>query len=191
MSVPHQKRPELGGVVHVTQKICAGLPRLRTPATFGVIEAAVRTGSEKPGFRVVAFTVLSNHFHWIIEARDNVALARGMQGLAIRVAKALNRRWRRSGKVFRERFFARAVKRASAMRRVVVYVLQNARRHGVRLERGRPDPYSSGAWYRFWHGRPKVRGDPAPVARSRHPTLAQILSNGIGLDEVPGHSSSM
>ena len=32
------------------------------------------------------------------------ALARGMQGLSIRMARRLNRLWRRSGKVFADRF---------------------------------------------------------------------------------------
>ena len=62
MSASHDKRPDLRGVVQVTQKISAGLPGLRTRGTFSVIKAALRAGNHKAGFRVVAFSVLS--FTW-------------------------------------------------------------------------------------------------------------------------------
>jgi putative transposase len=185
MTASHQKRPPLGGVVHVTQKICAGLPRLRTKATFRVITEALRAGNERSGFRVVACSVLSNHFHYLVECRDKVRLARGMQGLAIRVAKALNRHWGRRGKVFRERFFARALRTMQAMRRAFIYVVQNARRHGIKLPRGEPDPFSSGPWFRFWRERTERRTDPSPVALPHNPTLELVLARRIGLDERP------
>jgi len=183
MTASHQARPPLGGVVHVTQKICVGLPSLRTKATFGVLADAVRAGNEKPGFRIVAFAVLSNHFHYIVEASDKVRLARGVQGLAIRVARSLNRHWKRRGQVFRERFFARALRKLQAMRRAFIYVLQNARRHGIPLPPGEPDPFSSGPWFRFWRGRVERPGDPSPVLEPNNPTLELVLARGIGLDE--------
>jgi REP element-mobilizing transposase RayT len=187
MGVSHQKRPDLGGVVHVTQKLCTGLPGMRTKAAFRVLVRAVREGKERGEFRVCAFSVLSNHLHFLVEAGDNEALSRGIQGLATRVAKALNKHWGRHGKVFRERFFATALRTMTAMRRGLVYVLQNARKHGVRVAAGEPDPYSSGPWFRFWRGRRgEVREDAAPVALPRHPTLDVILMRRIGVDEVPG-----
>jgi REP element-mobilizing transposase RayT len=186
MGASHQKRPALAGMAHVTQKICAGLPRMRTKATFAVLAKAIRAGNQKPGFRVCAFSVLSNHFHFVVEAESNDALSRGVQGLSIRVAKVLNRHWQRRGKVFRERFFARALRTMKSMRRALVYVLHNARKHGLRVPEDRPDPYSSGPWFRFWRERPSLRTDPSPVARTRHPTFELVLAGRIGLDERPG-----
>jgi REP element-mobilizing transposase RayT len=173
----------------VTQKTRVSLPGLRRKATFRVLADAVRAGNEKPGFRVVAFSVLSNHFHYIVEARNKVRLARGMQGLSIRVARALNRHWGRRGKVFRERFFARALRTMQAMRRGFLYDLQNARRNGIRLPAGEPDPFSSGPWFRFWRGRfqrrPQVDPAPSPVVPPRNPTLEVVLGRRLGLDERP------
>jgi putative transposase len=184
MGASHQKRPALAGVVHVTQKICVGLPRMRTRSAFAVIAAAIRAGNRKPGFRVCAFSVLSNHFHFVVEAESNDALSRGMQGVSIRVARALNRHWRRAGTVFRERFFAQALRTMKSMRRALVYVLHNARKHGLRVAKGQPDPYSSGPWFSFWRGRPSVRVDPSPVVRARHPTLELVMARRIGIDET-------
>ena len=43
----------------------------------------------KPGFRVVQFSVMRNHLHALVEARDEKMLAAGMKGLKVRIAKAL------------------------------------------------------------------------------------------------------
>ena len=57
----------------------------------------------------------SNHLHLSVQARDALALARGVQALSIRVAKAVNRVLERHGKVFADRSssvtFARAPRR--------------------------------------------------------------------------------
>jgi putative transposase len=58
---------------------------------------------ERDGCRVVHFTVQSNHLHVIAEARDAMALARGVQALSIRIARAVNRVLGRRGPVFADR----------------------------------------------------------------------------------------
>ena len=189
MRTSHDMRPRLRGVVHVTQKVRGDLPGLRNQSTFRVIREAIRAGNEKPGFRVVAFSVLSNHLHYMVEAGSTGALSRGMQGLAIRVAKALNRHLRRRGKVFLERFFAKGVRGMGSLRRALVYVLQNARKHRVRLPRGRPDPYSSAPWFRFWRERHEVPADPSPVAEVQDQWLSAVLGLGLSLEDVPASAS--
>jgi REP element-mobilizing transposase RayT len=76
------------GVVHVTQKLRPGLPGLRQRAEIEVVREALRAGNECPGFRVVAFSAMNNHLHLGIEVRSTAELSHGMQGLAIRLAKA-------------------------------------------------------------------------------------------------------
>ena len=68
-----------------------------------------------------------------------------MQGLAIRVAKAVNRCLGRSGRVWDDRFHSRALRTPREVRNVLVYVLLNGRKHGV-IGHG-IDPCSSGAWF--------------------------------------------
>ena len=123
-SVPHSKRPELRGEIHVVLRIRRGLPNLRTPRTYRVLERAFRAAKEKDGFGLAQYSVQQDHLHLVVWAVDKQKLARAMQGFAIRVAKALNRHWkRRLGGVFAERYFARAIERYSELRRVIRYVL--------------------------------------------------------------------
>jgi REP element-mobilizing transposase RayT len=179
------------GVVHVTQKLRPGLPSLRQRAEIEAVLDALRAGNERPGFRVVAFSAMRNHLHLGIEVRSTAELSRGVQGLAIRLAKALNKLWQRRGTVFLERFHARMAEGISAIRRVLVYVLNNARKHGVRLPRGVPDPYSSGPWFPYWRAqpgrpRPEPPAEPSPVAEIRDLGLVMATWGiGIGVDDRP------
>ena len=103
---PHTARPSISGPVHVTLRIARGLPSLRTPRAYRVLERAFRA-CRRAGFSLFQFSVQQDHLHLIVEANCSRDLSRGMQGLAIRVAKALNRHWHgRKGSVFAERFFA-------------------------------------------------------------------------------------
>ena len=109
---------------------------------------------EKPFFRVVEFNVLSNHVHLICEAGDAMTLARGVQGLAIRLARRLNKALKRKGKFFGPRYHAVALRSPAQVRNTLRYVLLNRKHHAPAAKRffaGWIDPYSSGVWFRGWH----------------------------------------
>jgi hypothetical protein len=78
---------------------------------------------------VVEFSVLSNHLHLVVEADDSVALSRGMQGLAIRVAKALNALLGRSGRIFADHYHSRLLRSPTELVRALRYVAGNALHH--------------------------------------------------------------
>ena len=88
-----------------------------------------------------------NHLHLIVEVTDAASLSRGMQGLAIRMAKGLNRVMQRSGPVFRERYHAHVLRSPTEVARAVAYVLGNYFHHaanwGEAIAREIMDPYSS------------------------------------------------
>ena len=167
--VSHKKKAALSErhPVHVTLKLREGLPSLRRKAEYGVLLGAFASGCERFGFRLVHFVVLGNHLHLMTEADDLRAHSRGVQGLAIRIAKRLNKLWDRRGKVFADRFHGRQLRSPREVRHALVYLLHNARRHGYSLAPEGPDPYSSGRWFEGWRG---LRADalwPAPLARAR------------------------
>ncbi|MBI4704067.1 MAG: hypothetical protein HY744_23405 [Deltaproteobacteria bacterium] len=88
------------------------------------------------------------------EAADRRALCRGVQGLSVRLARGLNRLLGRRGKVFADRYHARALGSPREVRRALGYVLGNHLRHGAgRGKRVRPvgaDPFSSGPYFTGW-----------------------------------------
>ena len=152
--MPHDKREALAArfPVHVTLRLCAGLPRLREKRAYRAVFEAFRAGCERPGFRLAHFAVLSNHMHLVVEAQSRERLARGMQGLHVRLARALNRVWKRRGKVFSDRYHDRILRSPREVRNVLGYVLRNAARHGRFGWQHQPDPYSSGPWFDGWRG---------------------------------------
>ena len=188
-NVPHSTRPQVHGVCHVVLRVRRGLPWLRTTKTYRVLEGAFRAGKEKEGFALVQYSVQQDHLHLLIEAESKRKLARGMQGLMIRIAKRLNRTWRRRvGSVFADRYFARAVEGAHAIKRALAYVLNNARKHGAWSSPIAPDPFSSGRWHTGWFGaRDICRPFRAPpVARARDLYLTMPSFRNLAVDLVPG-----
>jgi putative transposase len=65
----------------------------------------------------------------IVEARDRQALSRGMKGLGVRIAKAVNRVMGRKGNVVPDRYHARILRTPTEVRRARSYVLTNGQRH--------------------------------------------------------------
>jgi hypothetical protein len=110
---------------------------------------------------LVHFAVLSNHVHLIAEAEDGAALERGMRTLGVRLARRLNRSWRRSGRVLADRYHARALRTPREVRAALVYVLANARHHGARYS-GYPEG-TSGPWFDGWRGMAALALAHAPV----------------------------
>jgi REP element-mobilizing transposase RayT len=99
-------------------------PRLRRKDVYEEIAAALKA-SERADFRVTHFSVQGNHIHLMVEAADATALSRGMQGLAVRVARGVNRAAARKGRVFADHYFARELRTPAEVRRAVRYVLDN------------------------------------------------------------------
>jgi hypothetical protein len=134
-------------------------------AIAAVLLADQRVLSARPGpvrFRLVDFSVQGNHMHMIVEARDETALARGMQGLGVRIAKALNRLMQRKGTVFADHYHMRILRSPTEVARALAYVLMNFLHHfpeqAAAYEQDRRDPCSS-AW--------RERGRDPPVVAAR------------------------
>jgi REP element-mobilizing transposase RayT len=152
------------------------------------LERSFAAGCERAGFRVVHYSLQSNHAHLVVEAADRGALGRGMKSLGARLARAVNRVFGRTGPVLAERYHQRILETPREVRNVLRYVLLNARRHARRTVRGAAlDPASSARWFDGWRGTPVTNG-PRPVARART-WLLRIGWRRHGLfdpTEVPG-----
>ena len=174
--VAHRSRPQLPSrfPVHVTLKVLPRIASLRRRSAFRAISQALGVACDRFGMRVCHFSVQKDHVHLIVEAKDKSCLTKGMRGLTIRMAKALNRMRDQSGNVFRDRYHMRILRTPLEVKRTITYVVNNAVRHGMRFPSRRGwlgvDPYSSAPWVKVFAVRVfKVlleTGSP-PVAPSR------------------------
>ena len=114
---------------------------------------------------MLQFSVQADHLHLLVEADGSDALSRGMQGFAIRAAKAVNRTLRRKGQVWADRFHARALRTPREVRNALVYVLNNVRKH-VPGARGF-DARSSAPWFSGWRSPMRPSPGAAPVVPPR------------------------
>jgi putative transposase len=140
--VAHVLRPTLAPrfPVHATWRMSEGVWNLRTRRCFSVLQRAMYAGAVRFGFRLVHYSVMGNHVHLIVEAPDRRALSRAMKGLGVRMARALNRVMKRSGRVVGDRYYARILRTPSEVKRARNYLLTNARHH---YGHATPDPFAS------------------------------------------------
>jgi len=189
--VPHRKRPALSArhPVLVTWRVLPHVWNLRSRRCFGPISECFLRGRDRFGFRLVHFSVQGNHLHLVVEADDEKALARGMQGLGVRIAKALNRVMGRKGTVLADHYHANILRSPTQVANALAYVLMNFLRHfpeRARAYADDPRDRFSSAWREPGTGPPVVpartwllcvgwqRSDRAPLDR-RSKTSADAL----------------
>ncbi|MBW2415918.1 MAG: transposase [Deltaproteobacteria bacterium] len=189
--VSHRTRAALASryPVHVTMRLKEGLPNLRRRLPHRVMREAFEKGGEKFGFRLVQYSVQRNHLHFIAEAKDRVALAKGLQALFVRIARGLNRLWERKGSVFADRYHSRIMRAPRQVRNALLYVLKNCWQHEESVQG--PDPYSSAAWFDGWRERlpREMRGEGPSGAAHARTWLLRVgwrRSGLLSLDSIPG-----
>ncbi len=169
--VSHRSRPVhlARHPLHVVWRMRPEVPSLRKRAVMDLLRLVLSAGGSRATFRLVHYSVQGNHVHLVVEAHDKLSLSRGMQGLAVRVARAVNRAADRKGRVLADHYFARELCTPAEVRRAVRYVLDNHLHHGT----GRApeeDPCASAgalATPRTWLltvGWLRSRAGPLPVA---------------------------
>jgi len=195
--VPHVRRPRVTAkdVTHITLSCVAGIPSLRRPVPYRLIREIFAAEGKRKGFRLVHFSIRRTHIHLVCEADSAQALSRGVQRLASRIARRLNRLFGRRGRFFADRFHAVVIKSPRQLRNVLRYVYLNEHTDAWRmgeLVQGF-DPYTSHRWFDGWARR---KGQPRPSPPSaRDPVAAPrswLLRKGwrrhglIRTDERPG-----
>ncbi len=197
--VDHRPRAPLASrfPVHVTLKLRSGLPRLRGKTTHEALRAAFAAGCARNltgAFRLCHYAVLNDHLHLICEAEDRAALSRGLQGLLIRIARALNKLWSRRGSVFADRYHDHILKSPREVRNALRYVFGNGKKHAAEgREVAVPqaiDTFTSAPWFTGFRERITVHGLDAivrPVTDARTWLLTEgwLRHGRISVHEVP------
>jgi REP element-mobilizing transposase RayT len=171
--VAHRARPEhkRAHPVHVTLRAGPRLPSLRKQVLFSEIKRMTGRTS-RSWFRIVHFSVQSNHVHLLVEADDKVGLSRGLMGAAIRLALAVNRVAGRRGQVWEDRYHAHVLRTPREVRNGIVYVLMNWKKH-VPAAKGL-DPCSSAHSLQGWIAHPSS----GPPDDSVEPPATWLLRTG-------------
>jgi putative transposase len=125
--VSHLARPPLSGrePVLVTMKLRPHVWNLRTRRAIRRLVPALGAASDRFGMRIAHYSVQRDHIHMIVEADAKSSLSRGMQGLAVRIARALHRMMESRGTVFADRYHERVLATPRQVRATLAYVLTN------------------------------------------------------------------
>ena len=177
----HAKRPRFtkSRPLHITLEMAEDVPNLRAANLAPVVSDAIGRANEREDFRVVHFCLLGTHMHLICEADGPAMLASGMKSLSGTIAKAINKRLGRKGRVIASRYHLHVLRTKTEVRHAVRYVLRNAERHGLHdawrgwggpdsLGVPRPDPLSTAVWFPYWAERELIVAPtqiPASVVR--------------------------
>jgi putative transposase len=170
-STPHRARPVLSHhvPVHLTLRAAKGLPSFREQIMARAIGHVIRTMKVvRNDFRIVEFSIQTNHVHLIVEADDDRALSSAIRSFEARVSKVLNHHVlrRRRGRVWGDRYFRVDLTSPKQARHALAYVLQNAHHHRV-LAAGVKDPISSARWSTRYVTRAELPLETSPTSPSR------------------------
>ena len=129
--VSHAARPRFERITpaHVMLKARRDAPSLRSSRRFAAIRDAFVAARGLHGMRLIEFAVQGEHVHLIVEADNNQSLSRGMQGLCVRIARAVNRASGRIGTLFADHYHSRLLKSPTELVTAIRYVLTNAEHH--------------------------------------------------------------
>jgi hypothetical protein len=159
---PHSDRHP----VHLTLRSRREVTSLRAPRVFVALVEGIRA-AQRDSFRVTHYSAQGDHLHLFVEATDGLALAAGVRGLLVRLARAVNRVLGRRGALWADRYHRRDLTAPREVHHALAYVLCNTRKHHAGVPQF--DACSSAAWFDGWTGQPTPpdTGSETPVRAPR------------------------
>jgi len=179
--VPHARRPEHVDrhPVHVTLRLARHVWNLRSQRGFATVERALRGANRRGLVRIVHYSVQHEHIHLLVEANDRRALAAGIKGFEVRLARAVNHLMGRRGRAFGDRYHTRALGSPREVRNALVYVLNNRVHHAPdRTGPGYVDSYSSGPFFRGWNQTIRTASACTGAGPPTHEATVWLLTTG-------------
>lgn len=141
------------------------------------------------GVRVVEYSVQHDHLHLLVEAEDKKELAKHLKLLFSRIAFAVNAVARRHGTLFGDRHHRRELRTPTEVRRVLVYLFFNGRKHDI--QHGRVtnatfalDAMTSAPWFHGWDPLVRPSAEAFERARAHHPSGSPACAPGTWLSAV-------
>jgi REP element-mobilizing transposase RayT len=167
----HRTRPlhEARHPVHITMRRVRLGPNLRAEIVRAAIVAQLHRVKQRNRVRVIHYSIQENHLHLMVEGPDRADLGRQTKVLFSRIAMAVNRVAMRSGKLFVDRHHRHDLTTPTEVRRALVYILFNDRKH---LPSAAPklDEASSTRWLPATDWLPTARPPPSAHTSDKPPT---------------------
>ena len=122
-----------GGIYHVMLRGNGGQGIFFSSEDRGECYRLLADGTRRFGYRVHAYCLMTNYLHLAVEV-GRIPLSRGMQNLAFRYTRWINRREKRMGHLFQGRYKALLVDRDAYLLELVRYIHLNPVRAGLMEE---------------------------------------------------------
>jgi REP element-mobilizing transposase RayT len=157
----HEKRPLIKSqfALHIVMRVVAAVGNMRRRLLYKAVREATITAALRDRIRIIHVSIQRTHVHMLVEAENELALARGMQGFTISASRHVNSALaigarRRRGSVFADRYHLEVITSPTRARHALSYVLNNWRKHrqdqqGI-ASTWLVDPYSSGIQFPGW-----------------------------------------
>ena len=159
---PHQKRDDFKArhPLHVVMRVVPAVGNMRRRKLYKAMREATITAALRERFRIVHISLQRTHVHMLVEAKNKLALARGVQGFQILAARHINtvlgpdRYRRRRGPVFADRYHVEVITSPTQAHHALSYVLSNWRKHNEEKQglarTWLVDPFSTGILFPDW-----------------------------------------
>jgi REP element-mobilizing transposase RayT len=118
------------GIYHVTTRSAGPAPVFTDADECRHFCELIRRSAARHGWKVLAFCVMSTHYHLLVEVPDE-ALKAGMKSLNWRYARWFNSRRGRWGHLFGDRYYCVPVKTEGHLLRALRYIARNPVRAGL------------------------------------------------------------
>lgn len=119
-----------GGLYHVYNRVASGEPVFSDPEEAVEFIEIVRETKKRDGWTILAWCVMSNHFHLVIRTAT-VPLWRGMHRMQNLFSRRFNIRHGRTGSLWQNRYNAKYVQDGEYLDRLILYVHLNPVKAGV------------------------------------------------------------
>jgi len=128
--IRHTERPVLtkSASLHLTVKIKRIKADLKNKSILSILKKAI-LNTRKQGLRVIHYSLEFDHVHLLIEAENNLILAKGMQSFGVTFSKAINRLRKLKGGVYKHRYHFRRIVGARQLKNVLNYIFSNGVKH--------------------------------------------------------------
>jgi putative transposase len=89
------------------------------------VVAALRLQHDQAKVQSLAFVVMPTHLHWLVQLQGNTTLDGLMQAVKGASARGINQRLGRSGPLWQEGYFDRALRAEDDVRAIARYIIAN------------------------------------------------------------------